>query len=498
MSVTSPTGPAALQVTKHSEQFGVFNPLPRDVLLYLLTFIGIRDQMTVSLLSRSLRQVAEDPKTSLGKLKRAFRVFNGNCEVRELPMDRRYVTLFSSGGQRCWLIKQDHEKSTRVEVFHPHFVDEPAYWVSPTLFVQRSDARVWHYHKIDKWSSHRIDYERMSLTSTDLPTLPSASHHPEEVVDCSQQENCLQLEIKSVSASVFHFFTYVISEQKGPDSLYLGQPESHVIFRGQRTNGFLFYSGMQSIERVEQKQDQEIVTWSRTEIPPFLNKVKIRENWLVMISGNEGQEFLNLRYHFIDLNSGHTMYNYDFVSDRDSLFWGVYRGLESSAFILKNNICVITRRDHATEGLGVAATTVLQLELKKSIPLSYRAMESLKLLALPTGGNQLKTFERINCNFTGDHVFFQIEDSGYDHQRFQVQFSGNPNITFSTPHSDRPPLSLRIRHLLRLIPAITSAILLLLTCAGLVVSAIFYTFIAFKAGLRLGAKLISQIKPRNK
>jgi hypothetical protein len=65
-----------------------YGSLPNVILLHLFSFLDIKNLMAASLANKHWNRWAEHESTVLGKVKRAFRIFNGPCQIEGLSPPR--------------------------------------------------------------------------------------------------------------------------------------------------------------------------------------------------------------------------------------------------------------------------------------------------------------------------------------------------------------------------------------------------------------------------
>jgi len=140
-----------------------------------------------------------------------------------------------------------------------------------------------------------------------------------------------------------------------------------------------------------------------------------------------------LHYHFIDVSSGREKYTY---ASRDLSSLGTLYN-RFRRILLEKNICIIYE-DSTSQWGAFITTKVLELEAKKSIPLSYRTHQDL-LSILSKGVFKEEKFE---CDWTQENGFVKIQNDAFDHQDYQLKLSGNPNVR---PTSFSPSPSLYVR-----------------------------------------------------
>jgi len=432
VSKTAASGPPPVLYRPVTQSdLGALTPFPKDLLFYLFEFLGIHDLMTVSLLNKYLNTLAEDSSTSLGKIKRAFRVFNGKIEFTRLPMpDQSYRFVLEGGGFRHYLSKKENEENIRVEITEPRAQQIGNqvchYWVSSTLFVSKVGAN---------WHSNQINYENMTIVSSDLPAFPALNEETPETVCLMQNQNFLEVVIKTAASA--HLLKYVIDEKSGPAKFYLGELKHHIVCQlTMRNDANPAYEEVTSIAKIEKEQDQEVVKWSQPRNNDRFVQLRMDGKWLVLMSGSL---YSQLHYHFLDVSSGREEYTYA-ARDISSLVTIGNLFVRLTKIFVEKNICIIFD-GLTTLGENFNTIKVLKLDVKKSIPLSYRANQDLSWI-VGTGIFKEMKFE---CDWTQENGFFKIESGSLDGQDYQAKFSGNPNVR-PTSFSQSPPWYVRVFH----------------------------------------------------
>ncbi len=410
---------------------------PSDLLRLFLSYLDYQSLLAVSLVNRQLLVLAEEETTALGKVKRVFRVFNSHVEVNVLSFpNQNYRITYPHN-----LNAKTNNEDLKIAYCHikpgKHTVPQKEsivtirggslfYTVSPTLFVFKKEN--------NRLESHRINPDA-SITSSLLHFFPFITH-PQEFLVEYQQENVLHLKVENDAAQVLHFLTYIINEKNGAESGYLSPVQHHVICH------------LDNDKNVKFIDDKGKRIWVSDGTISKLEAREFRGKWLILVSGS--REDMSLRLHFLDITSKAQMVTFDILKDRNNLEENIDLTFFNRKFFLKENICVIVGRHNSRAATEIAAATVLQLEAKKSIRLSYRSMKVLNSLAPPDC--VFHSTDKISWDFSKDNGFFVIEGTcGYfegthqnDLKRIQLRFGGNPNIPLKTSFSPKPPLSVSI------------------------------------------------------
>ena len=406
--------------------FGSLTLFPREVLLHIINCLDFRNLMAASLVNHDWMTLAEDTSTVLGKVKSAFRVVNGQCQIEVLsPSDQSYRAVWNAAANEMeyFLSKKENGTVTRLKITEPKtqlrrsVLQDPSvshFWVSKTLFVSKVGVNFY---------SNQINYANMTIVSSDMTAFPAPLDEQHETTGFWQNQEFLEVGIKTSTA--LHALQYLIDEKSGPAKFYLGELKHHIVCQMTRRNDANPpYEELTSIAKIEKEEGLEIMKWSQPQNNDRLISLALDREWLILVCG---ATLSQLRYHFINVNSGEEKYTYALKAVPSLGQLLVY------PVTLKENICLIAYSITTRQGFFPTAK-MLELEARQSIPLSYNANQVLSG-SLITSGDEIK-FE---CDWTQEDGFLKIEGSDIIGRDYRIKFSGNPTVR-STSFSPNPSL----------------------------------------------------------